>query len=270
MVENVDQQNRTNPGRQPSKVRTRVVRELNTHALLMACAEQAALRARSPAPGPERAEAAAPTRTHDAMLSFTATNDAMMSVVFSAFVVEAVANFLGTHYLKDWHAKERLPWEEKLKLLASEAGLARLSFGKRPWQSVKDAFIVRDALAHGRHYRKESPVEHPSTLTADHDRHPARYDLMKMVEWQRHCQPKGVARLLEDVRAATHQLASALGWAGDLFQSLAGSSAVTTVPISTVVEAEAVRPDGRQGKKMSKAKGSRKSRGQGAARRAGK
>jgi hypothetical protein len=73
------------------------------------------------------------------------------AVVFSAFAVEATVNHVGLDHVQDWAKKERRMggWEKKLSHLATRFGLV-LDFNPAPGKTVKDAFGVRDNLAHGK------------------------------------------------------------------------------------------------------------------------
>ncbi len=71
------------------------------------------------------------------------------SLVFRAFYLEALLNWLGPHLLPHWTYLERLKPREKLDLLN---GLIHITpdYASRPWQIVKDLFTFRNTLAHGK------------------------------------------------------------------------------------------------------------------------
>jgi hypothetical protein len=71
------------------------------------------------------------------------------SLVFRAFYVEALLNWLGPHLIPHWKYLERLTPHEKLDLLADIIQV-KPDFGSRPWQIVKDLFNFRNTLAHGK------------------------------------------------------------------------------------------------------------------------
>jgi hypothetical protein len=77
------------------------------------------------------------------------------AVTFSAFAVEAAVNHVGIDYFPEWMAKkkdgghERKPWNEKLELLTTKFGMP-LDFTTGAAKTVKEAFEVRDKLAHGK------------------------------------------------------------------------------------------------------------------------
>ena len=72
------------------------------------------------------------------------------SIVFSAFTLEAFFNHIGDKTINNWSIKERkLSPFDKLSILAKKHSI-KIDFGKRPYQSVKLIFQLRDALAHGK------------------------------------------------------------------------------------------------------------------------
>jgi hypothetical protein len=71
------------------------------------------------------------------------------SVIYSAFALEALLNFLGTQKLTFWDAIEHLKWGEKMELLARLYDV-KLEKGKRPYQTVVKMFNWRNRLAHGK------------------------------------------------------------------------------------------------------------------------
>jgi hypothetical protein len=73
------------------------------------------------------------------------------AVVFSAFAVEAAINHVGIEHVPDWSKNERGMggWKGKLTSLAAQFGMP-LDFTTGPAKTVKEAFDVRDKLAHGK------------------------------------------------------------------------------------------------------------------------
>jgi hypothetical protein len=73
------------------------------------------------------------------------------SVAFSAFAVEAAVNHVGLDHFQDWAKKERSMggWEKKLNRVATIFGMV-LDFDTAPLLTVKEAFGIRDNLAHGK------------------------------------------------------------------------------------------------------------------------
>ncbi len=73
------------------------------------------------------------------------------AVIFSAFAVEAAVNHVGIDSDPNWATDERKMggWEKKLKALAANFSMP-LDFSTGHAKTVKEAFEVRDKLAHGK------------------------------------------------------------------------------------------------------------------------
>jgi len=71
------------------------------------------------------------------------------SVVFHAFTFEAYLNHLGSVEISYWDEIERIPYKNKLRVLAKHLGID-IEAGIRPFQSIWELFDLRDRLAHGR------------------------------------------------------------------------------------------------------------------------
>src|SRR5882672_4464311 len=71
------------------------------------------------------------------------------TLIFRAFALEALLNWLGQHLIPHWNYLERLKPLEKLDLLADVVHI-KPDYGSPPWQVVKQLFNFRNALAHGK------------------------------------------------------------------------------------------------------------------------
>lgn len=71
------------------------------------------------------------------------------SVVFHAFTFEAYLNHLGFTEIPFWDDIERIPYKNKLRVLAGHLGVD-IRQGCRPFQTIWELFDLRDRLAHGR------------------------------------------------------------------------------------------------------------------------
>ncbi|MEZ6141309.1 MAG: hypothetical protein R3B84_12130 [Zavarzinella sp.] len=73
------------------------------------------------------------------------------AVIFSAFAVEAVVNHIGLEQIEDWAKDERKKggWEKKLIEVAA-LGSKTPDFTEPPFKTAKEAFSMRDRLAHGK------------------------------------------------------------------------------------------------------------------------
>jgi hypothetical protein len=71
------------------------------------------------------------------------------SAIFHAFTFEAYLNHVGSQEIEFWDEIDRIPHSNKLSVLAK-----RLKFtydlGRRPFQTMRDLFKLRDGLAHGK------------------------------------------------------------------------------------------------------------------------
>jgi hypothetical protein len=72
------------------------------------------------------------------------------AVLFCAFTLEGYLNHVGTLKMRSWDILERkLSWREKLDLISRELN-ATFDRGRRPFQTMVEAFAFRDLLAHGK------------------------------------------------------------------------------------------------------------------------
>jgi hypothetical protein len=120
------------------------------------------------------------------------------SLIFRAFAFEAFLNWLGPKLIPHWAYLERLTPAEKLTLLADIAGV-KPDNGSRPWQTVKDLFSFRNALAHGK----------PENLTDEMDQDLNEY-LSKMdfvqSKWEKFATEESAVRAQEDVSTIAENL----------------------------------------------------------------
>lgn len=74
----------------------------------------------------------------------------MVSMVFSAFTLEAFLNHVGAiQFKKNWPELERLRTKEKLIVLSEKLNL-QLDFGKRPWQTYNEINNFRNLVVHAK------------------------------------------------------------------------------------------------------------------------
>lgn len=206
--------------------------ELRTQGLLILCAEQAASRARAE-------DAAGPMR------SFIATNDAAMAIVLAAFTVEATLNYVGTLRVAGWSEIERkLSPEQKLRYFQAIESRLRIDNGARPWQSVRHAFEVRNALAHGKLHREPFERELDESDRGPRDdgdvedwlRRTAgrRVHAWSVAPWQRYCSAAQATMIVSDARAASDEIGAAFGWQGSLLNApVASGSTIHAMPRAT-------------------------------------
>ncbi len=84
------------------------------------------------------------------------------AAVFSAFAFEAALNHIGEAKVRSWAIVEpRLTWRLKLDLIVAECRIAPApDWGRRPFQSVAEAFKLRDLIAHGKTVSGEVEYTH--------------------------------------------------------------------------------------------------------------
>ena len=138
----------------------------------------------------------------------------MMAATFAAFTVEGFLNDLGERKVADWSRLERrLAPKEKLLLLRQLLHL-EVDKSRRPFQTLHDMLRVRDALAHGRTIETLSDeiVANPNDESAS----------WPEPEWKKLCQPKSVARMVEDADLIVRDLNAQTGSNRDPFASPSG------------------------------------------------
>jgi hypothetical protein len=75
--------------------------------------------------------------------------ECMTTIITSAFKIEAYLNHVGAALFPFWDQMERLPHSAKLNIIRSQLGI-EIADGRRPYQTLTQLFLFRDALAHGR------------------------------------------------------------------------------------------------------------------------
>jgi hypothetical protein len=115
------------------------------------------------------------------------------SMVFSAFTVEAFLNHVGANRTTFWSTVERkLSPPDKLGLLATFLGL-EIDFSKRPFQTFRRMFRLRDALAHG---KTESMTEDSTQFLRDGE-HPKQ----PMTAWEKEINFRNAKIYFNDTKA---------------------------------------------------------------------
>ena len=106
----------------------------------------------------------------------------MSSLLLRAFTFEAYLNHLGEKHLNLWDAKtERLAWHEKFKLVCENVHFSP-DVSRRPYQTIKDLFRFRDALAHG---KSDTLTVAGQTTSARVPKLAAEFWLK--TEWEKYC-----------------------------------------------------------------------------------
>lgn len=156
----------------------------------------------------------------------------MSAGVFAAFAAEAYFNHLGSVTIPYWASLERLSPISKAEVLSHEVLGKPPLWGRRPFQSLKDAFALRDQLAHGR-TQTVSYKDRMMFLRTDEE-HPE-----PETPWERLCKPKNVERIVTDVEAIIELFATARDPKARPFSMLSTGSFAKAV--ATTEEAVAVK-----------------------------
>ena len=133
------------------------------------------------------------------------------SLTFSAFMLEAYFNHLGSLRIREWDEVERKYAKlEKYKKFAKAAGIG-VNLNIYPQKSLVELFAFRDSMAHGKTTAGNIDIEiegalHPSFPTAG---------------WQSFATLSNSERLLADAVLLITELHKACGYRGDPF-SIAG------------------------------------------------
>jgi hypothetical protein len=125
------------------------------------------------------------------------------SMIFSAFTVEAFLNHIGASVTTFWSSVERrLSPPEKLEVLGKLFGL-RFDYSTRPFQTFRQMFRFRDALAHG---KTESITEDRIQLLRAGER-----PKLPATAWEKEMTMKNAQVFFEDTRAIWLILAKEAG-----------------------------------------------------------
>lgn len=125
--------------------------------------------------------------------------DCMASQIFSAFCVEACLNHVGKRMFLSWDAVERsLNPEPKLELIAERLKI-RLDYGKRPYQTFRAMFVLRNALAHG---KTETVKQQPEEVMISWDEIPQ----LPETKWERKISLEQAKIFMDDSSAICREL----------------------------------------------------------------
>lgn len=138
----------------------------------------------------------------------------MMSLVGTAFFLEAYFNHLGFKLLNPcWGKVERsLSPKEKLMMLCQYLDI-KPDWSKRPYQSFKKVFDFRNLMAHGK--TKTIEGEWESSLI-----HAATGTILQ-TEWEKMCNPKEARQCFEDGEKIVKKLHAKAGIPGIPFMTIA-------------------------------------------------
>ena len=114
------------------------------------------------------------------------------SAVFHAFTFEAYLNHVGSQEIEFWDEIDRISYSNKLSVLSK-----RLKFtcdlSRRPFQTMRDLFKLRDGLAHG----KTTEINHEFETSED----PSDDSAWCVLPWEK-LTVGDLERFSEDLKAA--------------------------------------------------------------------
>jgi hypothetical protein len=138
------------------------------------------------------------------------------AVIFSAFAVEAAINHVGIDSDPNWATSERKMggWEKKLNALATRYSI-QLDFSTGHAKAVKEAFELRDKLAHGKTWVGKQCYLDDGISTRD----------ASIPDWLEPCLNEARAtQVIGDARTLIGQLLGAAGFASIDLYSMGRSS----------------------------------------------
>lgn len=131
------------------------------------------------------------------------------SLMFSAFMLEAYFNHLGSLRNREWDKVERkYPKLEKYKMFAEAAGVG-VDLNIYPQKSLVELFNFRDSMAHGKTTTGGIDIE----LEIEASIIPA----FPTTEWQSFATPENAERLLVDAVSLIKEIHRACGYQDDPF-----------------------------------------------------
>jgi hypothetical protein len=133
--------------------------------------------------------------------------DAMASLLFSAFTLEAYLNHLGKYTFSHWEYLERLTPLEKIELLTHYFNI-EINYGHRPYQTVTLLFKFRNDIVHGK----------TEELKIDKVVKESQRESVKSLEtrWEQYCTLNNARKARDDVKQIVEQLNNVSGVEGSL------------------------------------------------------
>lgn len=149
----------------------------------------------------------------------------MASLIFTAFTLEAYLNHVGQHIFICWDDLEQLSPQKKLNVVVEKLELKK-DDSKRPFQTIKELFKFRNAVAHGKDVTltSEEEIRITGSRLDEHMRKPLE------AEWKKYCTLDNAKRAREDVESIAKNLQELANIPGDiLFRQNPWSAAATLV-----------------------------------------
>lgn len=127
----------------------------------------------------------------------------MTAMVFSAFCLEAFLNHLGKRQIPFWEPlKKKLNPHEKLKVLSTTLGF-RPDFGRRPYQTFKTIFKLRDLLVHA----ETETLTHEGSFVLS----PGEMPPEPLTKWEELLTVEGARRFVDDTKSIIEDLCDHAG-----------------------------------------------------------
>ncbi|CAM3909806.1 hypothetical protein BOTU111921_00135 [Bordetella tumbae] len=120
------------------------------------------------------------------------TLDCVSCIVFTAFAVEALLNFVAKETDYKENPGDKFP--RRLKSLCESVGM-EYDAGRQPVQSIQRLQAIRNALAHGKPYHSVSEASSKAEL-----------DAAMKYGWRSDCTPEAARRLFDNAKAFKKQL----------------------------------------------------------------
>jgi hypothetical protein len=149
----------------------------------------------------------------------------MASLIFIAFTLEAYLNHIGKRIFGCWDDLEQLSPQKKLNVIAEKLKVEK-DDGKRPFQTVKELFKLRNDIAHGKSVFLKSENQISAT-DAELDNYMHR---LLETEWEKYCNIENTQRAREDVKSIIQKLHNASGLSEYVFDLGIGGGLASVIP----------------------------------------
>ncbi len=130
--------------------------------------------------------------------------ECMTAILISAFKFEPYLNHVGAILFTYWDEMERLPHKNKLNIIRSHLDIKKED-GKRPYQTLKNLFYLRDAVAHG----KTEYLSPPDSVEVGHIEEIRRKT--PLTRWEELCTIDFAKQAYEDTETIVGQIHSKAG-----------------------------------------------------------
>ena len=145
----------------------------------------------------------------------------MSSILLRAFTFEAYLNHLGSKTFEFWEEVDSIRVMDKYTLLCKHLKVSP-DYSKRPYQTLKQLFKFRNAIAHGNSVLlNETKEVHSSEDPFNH---------IPKAKWQEYCNLKNAQRAKEDIESIIKELHQCAGLGNYPFMDSLGIAGITKKP----------------------------------------